>query len=124
MILEPALLFSAGRVLLGGAFLFAGLRNTSSMPVLAGLMAARGVPLAKLAVAIGVGIEIVAGALLVLGLWPAAAAAALILFLVVATPIFHNFWDHTGLERANHINGTVINVALAGSFLMVMTNAS
>lgn len=122
--LSPELLVGAGRVLLGGAFLFAGLRNTRNTQVLASLMAARGVPFARFAVLIGVGIEIVAGALLALGLWTVPAAAALILFLVVATSIFHNFWDHTGLERANHINGTVVNVALVGGFAMVMASAS
>ena len=27
------------------------------------------------------------------------------LFLIVATPMFHNFWDYQGPERAARING-------------------
>ncbi|TIU66572.1 MAG: DoxX family protein, partial [Mesorhizobium sp.] len=44
----------------------------------------------------------------------------LILFLVVATVMFDNFWDHQGPERAARINGFVANIALSGGFLALM----
>ncbi|TIW47924.1 MAG: DoxX family protein, partial [Mesorhizobium sp.] len=52
--------------------------------------------------------------------WIALAAAWLILFLVVATVMFDNFWDHQGPERAARINGFVANIALSGGFLALM----
>ncbi len=108
------------RLLLGGAFVFAGLRNIQNRAFLSQLMAARGVPQAKLALWVGIVQQIAAGALVVAGAWTAIAGAALVLFLVAATPMFHNFWDHQGPERAARINGFVGNVALTGGFLALM----
>ena len=42
------------RLLLGGAFLFAGLRNIQNRKLVASLMAARGVPQATLALWLGI----------------------------------------------------------------------
>lgn len=108
------------RLLLGGAFVFAGLRNIQNRAFLSQLMAARGVPRAKLALWVGVVVQIVAGTLVAAGAGTAIAGAALVLFLVAATPMFHNFWDHQGPERAARINGFVGNVALTGGFLALM----
>ena len=110
----------AARLLLGGAFVFAGLRNVQNRNLLIPMMAARGVPQAKLALWLGIVLQVVAGALVIAGVWTALAAAALIVFLIVATPMFHNFWDHQGPDRATRINGIVSNVALAGGFLALM----
>ncbi|MBN9271360.1 MAG: DoxX family protein, partial [Mesorhizobium sp.] len=89
----------AARLLLGGAFVFAGLRNTRNRAFLSQLMVARGVPRAKLALWGGIVVQIVAGTLVAAGTGTAIAGAALVLFLVAATPMFHNFWDHQGPER-------------------------
>ena len=116
---QNEILLSA-RLLLGGAFVFAGLRNIQNRAFLAQLMAGRGVPRAALALRLGIVLQIVAGALVISGILTALAAACLILFLIVATPMFHNFWDHQGPERAARINGFVGNVALTGGFLALM----
>jgi len=115
----PAFAF-AGRLLLGGAFVFAGIRNILNRPLLTNIMTARGVPQAALLLWAGIVVQIVAGALFVAGLWTALAAAALIGFLIVATLMFHNFWDHQGAERAARINGVVANIALTGGFILSM----
>lgn len=109
-----------GRLLLGGAFVFAGARNIANAPLLKGIMAARGVPQAGLALWAGIALQIAAGLMLIAGLCTAWAAAALIVFLAVATVMFHNFWDYQGAERASRINGVIGNVALTGSFLLVI----
>ncbi|MER8486292.1 DoxX family protein [Mesorhizobium sp. M1322] len=105
------------RLLLGGAFVFAGLRNVQNVTFLTQLMTIRGVPQARLMLWLGIVLQTVAGGLVIVGIWTALAAACLILFLLVATPMFHNFWDHQGPERASRINGFVGNVALTGGFL-------
>ena len=79
----------------------------TNVPLLTGMMAARGVPQAKAALLAGSVLQVVCGAMLMVGLWTTIAALALIAFLVVATWIFHNFRDHEGPERATRINGTV-----------------
>ncbi|RWB60607.1 DoxX family protein [Mesorhizobium sp.] len=120
---QNEILFAA-RLLLGGAFVFAGLRNIQNRILVASLMAARGVPQAGPALWLGIVLQVVAGALLAAGLWTAPAAASLILFLIVATPMFHNFWDHQGPDRAARINGVVGNVALAGGFLALIAQGA
>lgn len=112
------ILIVLGRILLGGAFVFAGIRNLTNVPFLSSLMAGRGVPFARSTLYLGVALQIAAGLLFAAGVAVSYAAAALILFLLVATPIFHNFWDHQGPERAAKINGVVGNVALIGGFLV------
>ncbi|MEW6634973.1 MAG: DoxX family protein [Pseudomonadota bacterium] len=112
----------AARCLLGGALIFAGLRNVQNRKLVTSLMAARGVPQAGLALWLGILLQVAAGALVIAGLWTALAAAALIGFLVVATPMFHNFWDYQGPDRAFRINGVVSNVALGGGFLALIAH--
>ena len=111
------------RLMIGGAFIFAGLRNMANVAPLTGLMAGRGVPQARAVLVAGIVLQIVAGALLITGPWIAIAAAGLIVFVVTATPIFHNFWDHQGLDRGNRINGIVSNVAWVGGLLLIIGTA-
>ena len=119
----PSTLLFLGRLLLGGAFAFAGLRNIQNAAFLTQVMAARGVPQARLALWAGIVLQVAAGVLVIAGLWTAIAAAVLLVFLIVATPIFHNFWDHRGPERASRINGFVGNVALSGGFLTLIAQS-
>ena len=119
----PSTLLFLGRLLLGGAFVVAGLRNVQNETFLTGLMAARGVSQAKLALWAGIVLQTIAGALVMAGVWTAIASAVLVLFLIAATPMFHNFWDHQGPDRASRINGFVGNVALAGGFLTLIAQS-
>ena len=119
----PSTLLFLGRLLLGGAFVFAGLRNIQNEAFLTQLMAARGVPQARLALWVGIVLQIVAGALVIVGLWTTMAAAVLVVFLIAATPMFHNFWDHQGPDRASRVNGFVGNVALSGGFLTLIAQS-
>ncbi|WP_274426684.1 DoxX family protein [Chelativorans sp. YIM 93263] len=117
------LTIALGHLLLGGAFVYAGVRNVRSIPVLTQVIGARGVPQARLVLIAGIALQIVCGALLVAGLWTSAAAMGLIAFLLAATLLFHNFWDHAGLDRSNRINGVISNIALAGAFILVIAAA-
>jgi putative oxidoreductase len=120
----PSTLLFLGRLLLGGAFVFAGLRNIQNATFLTQLMTARGVPNAGLALWLGIVLQVAAGVLVIAGLWTAIAAAVLLVFLIVATPMFHNFWDHQGPDRASRINGFVGNVALSGGFLTLIAQSA
>ncbi|MEO5759272.1 MAG: DoxX family protein, partial [Mesorhizobium sp.] len=71
----------------------------------------------------GIVLQVIAGVFVVIGTWTAIAAAVLVLFLIVATPMFHNFWDHQGPDRAARINGFVGNVALTGGFLTLIAQS-
>lgn len=107
----------AGRLLLGGAFAFAGLRNIVNRGLLASLIGARGVPLPAVTLWLGIALQIIAGLMVICGIQVSLAALMLLAFLLAATPMFNNFWDHQGLDRANRINGFVANIAIAGGML-------
>jgi putative oxidoreductase len=109
---------------MGGAFVVAGVRNIRSRAFVAGLMAARGVPLATVVLWIGIVVQLVAGLALMAGFQTVWAASLLAVFLIAATPMFHNFWDHQGPERVARINGTIGNVALFGGFLAIIAQAA
>lgn len=119
---QPALILVA-QVLLGGAFLVAGLRNARSFANLGPVLAGKGVPLPRIALAIGLALEIGCGALLAIGLWRAFAAAGLILFVILATLIFHNFWAYEDAEKTPHVNAFIVNTALIGAFLLMLAVA-
>ena len=119
---QPVLILVA-QVLLGGAFLVAGLRNARSFANLGPVLAAKGVPLPRLALAIGLALEIGCGALLAIGLWSAFASAGLIVFVILATLLFHNFWAYEGAEKTPHINAFIVNTALIGAFLLMLAVA-
>ncbi|UXN74194.1 DoxX family membrane protein [Devosia sp. A8/3-2] len=108
------------RLLLGGAFLIFGIRNIANIgPLTAGLTARR-LPLPRIAAIIGVALQIVGGALTTIGPFGARGGAGLIVFVLFATVLFHNFWDYKGADRANHVTANIMNAGLAGAFLLVI----
>jgi putative oxidoreductase len=115
--------FVAGRLLLGAHFFISGIRNLGILDLWTTRMEGRGVPQARTALLAGFTVQILGGASVALGLWPALGGMALIAFTIVATVLWHNFWDRTGEERRVHINFNLTNMALIGALLMVVATA-
>jgi putative oxidoreductase len=109
-----------GRFLLGAAFVVFGLRNISGIPRLTAAMEKKGVPQARTLMTIGVGIQILGGAMVATGILAWLGAAALIAFLLLAAYLFHAFWEYPAEERTQHINAMIMNTGLSGAFLMVL----
>ncbi|MDB5587668.1 MAG: DoxX family protein [Devosia sp.] len=103
------------RLLLGGAFLIFGIRNIRNVDGLTAALTARGLPLPRVAAIIGVALQIGGGALTAVGPFGAIGGLALIVFVALATVLFHNFWDYSGPDRATHLNATIMNMGLAGA---------
>jgi putative oxidoreductase len=120
---QTALVFALARLLLGGAFLLFGLRNIGNIAGLTAGLTARGMPLPRLSAITGVGLQIVGGALTAIGPFGIAGGVMLIVFVIFATVLFHNFWDYSGAERATHVNATIMNVGLVGAFLLPIASA-
>jgi putative oxidoreductase len=82
-------------------------------------IAAKGVPLPEIAAAIAILIELVGGIAVLVGWKTRWAALAYVAFLIVITPIFHNFWTMEGAQRmANNIN-FMKNLTILGGFLLL-----
>lgn len=108
----------AGRILLGGIFVVAGLHHLRIVPILTAAVEARGLPLPRAVVLIGTGFQITAGLTLMYGMFIAWAALGLILFTIVASVMLVNFWDKQGEERIALANAFRTNVGLIGGLLL------
>jgi putative oxidoreductase len=111
------LIVLAGRILLGGVFVVAGLRHLMIVPVLSVAVAARGVPFPRTVLLAGTAFQIGAGLALVLGFLTSWAALGLILFTIVASVLLVNFWDEDE-ERIALTNAFQTNIGLIGGLMI------
>lgn len=120
-------LFILAHFALGGAFLVFGIRNIKNIPGLTKALTARKVTQPETAARIGVGLQLVGGALTILGpfvpILGVLGGLALIVFLVLATLLFHPYWEYSGDERNTHVNAFIMNSGLSGAFLLVIASA-
>ena len=79
-----AVLIIVGRFLLGAYFFRSGLQNIGKVDLHTGILAKKGVPMPRVAMWIAVAAEILGGASVALGVFPALGAAALALFTLAA----------------------------------------
>jgi putative oxidoreductase len=107
-----------GRLLLGAYFAWAGIHHFSSLAPIAAGMTARGVPAARAVLVSGSVFQTVCGVALIFGFWPAWAALGLVLFTIVASIMFLNFWSMQGEARAGAISTWKTNLALIGGLLI------
>jgi putative oxidoreductase len=114
------LLLFIGRLLLGGYFLQAGLRNLGKVPMHVGILTEKKVPAPNLALGVALAVQIGGALMVILGLWPALGALGLIGFTIVANALYHDFWNHAGAERTNHLNSVLVNLGLIGGLLLVI----
>jgi putative oxidoreductase len=81
----------AGRVLIGGVFVWGGVDHFLHFGPPLAIMRTRGVPYTKAVLVFGSVWEIVLGAIVIAGFWLVPATLGLVAFTVLATFIMHNF---------------------------------
>ncbi len=112
--------FLVGRILVGGFYIYSGLKHFRNLQAMAGYARASGVPLPDIAVA-GTGVLLfVAGFSILLGYQPLLGIAAAVLFLIPVTLMMHAFWTMEGAARASNLVNFTKNTALLGSALMFL----
>lgn len=117
----PTTLLYVGRLLLGGGMFISGIRNAMSFATLRGFLAGKAVPMPDFALIAGIVLLLGGGGLLAVGIWVPLASAALIVFVVLATALFHDFWTlPKGPERGQKINSFTSNAMLIGGLLIAM----
>ena len=111
--------FLIGRILFGGYFLWSGLQHFLRYAMVTEYAAAKHIPAPGMAVALGGTILVLGGLSILLGAWPRLGGALIILFLLIVTPVMHNFWaaNDPNTARTDMINFTK-NMALVGAALM------
>jgi putative oxidoreductase len=109
----------AGRVLLAFMFVYAGWGKLTGFAGMAGWVASAHVPMPEVATALALVVELGGGLMLVLG-WKARwAALALAGFTLLASVLFHDFWNKSGAELLTNQLFFFKNVAAIGGMLMV-----
>lgn len=120
-----ATIFVLAHLLLGGAFVFFGIRNWRfNVTRLGGILAGKNFPQPQNVVRLGIGLQTLGGVLTLVGIFVPAAGVAgglvMIVFLVLATVLFHPAWQFSGTERMPHTAAVLMNSALCGAFLLVI----
>ena len=113
-----------GRIGLGLLFLWSGYGKIAYTAANVGYMQAYGMPAADILIWPAALVEVVAGAMLVLG-WKARwAALALIVFTIPATFIFHAYWGVPADQVMNQQIHFMKNLAILGGLLSVFAHGS
>ncbi|MFB6107241.1 MAG: DoxX family protein [Haloplanus sp.] len=116
--------FLLARLAFGAVLAVTGVNHFQNPDAMVGYAEAKGIPLASLAVPAS-GVLLVLGGLgIVLGAFPTLAAGALAVFLVVATPTMHDFWNAPDDQRQSEMNDFLKNVGLLGGALAFLVFAS
>lgn len=110
---------TGGRLLLGAIFLLSGWSKLADPAATIGYIQSVGLPFAQLGVAVAIAVELIGGALLVVGYRTKLAAAALALFTLVAAIFFHS-----ALGDQNQFIHFFKNVAIVGGLLQVIAFGS
>jgi putative oxidoreductase len=114
-------LFLAGRILLGGYYLYSAAHHFMAFDRLTAVVAAHHVPVPGLAVALSGLLLLVAGVSFLLGVVPRLGTAAVVAFLLPVTLIMHAFWtDADPQARMSNLINFTKNLALLGSSLMFL----
>lgn len=113
-----------GRMLLAHVFIVAAILKLSNFSGTAAFMSSVGVPAAPLLLAASLPIELAGGLMIVVG-WKARwAAAALAVWLVVVTPLFHAFWGLEPARMADQLNHFMKNASILGGLLLVVAKGA
>jgi putative oxidoreductase len=115
-----AILIIIGRFLLGGHFLQAGIRNFTKLDVHTGVLSKKHVPMPQVSAVVAIAVQVLGGASVAFGIFPAIGAIGLILFTLGASVLYHDFWSYSGAERTPHLSACLTNAALIGAFLLVI----
>jgi putative oxidoreductase len=109
--------FLIGRILFALIFVLSGINHLLQSQAMAGYVEARGVPSSQAAtVASGVYL-VVAGLMLVLGIWIDLAALMLAAFTVSTAILVHHFWTDEAEQREQSMVQFLKDLALAGAGL-------
>ena len=110
----------AGRILLGGFFLFNAFHHFSQVGAMSGYAKMKGVPASKAAVLFSGILLLIGGLSIMLNLYPVIGLSALVLFLIPVTLKMHAFW---AVGDANAKMGETVqfmkNMALLGAVLIL-----
>ncbi len=105
-------------------FLLSGFGKIGGFAQTAGFMAAKGLPMAEVLLVLSIIIEIGAALTLIVGWQARLGAAALFLWMIPVTLVFHNFWAAAAAQQQFEMAMFMKNIAMMGGLLYIMAYGS
>lgn len=120
IVTTAATLILIGRIVFGLFFFIAGARNFVGFKSRIPSKTNYGWDLPPPIVALGFAMQLLGGLSLIFGLWTIYGALLLIVFLVLATGMYHNLFLFHGKERDPHLYLVLVNITLVAGLLMIV----
>lgn len=108
-----------GRIALVAIFVTSGFSKLMGLEGTAGYIASKGLPAPMALAALSGLAEVALGALVAVGFKTRLSAVGLVAFTVIATAIFHDFWNMQGMDRMNNQIQAMKNLAMIGGLLIL-----
>jgi len=109
-----------GRIFLAMIFLMSGFNKITGWEGTSGYMSSKGMPLVSMFLFGAIVFELLGGLSVLLGFRARLGAFVLIIFLIPATLIFHDFWAFEGMIRQTQMIMFMKNLTIIGGLLMVI----
>jgi putative oxidoreductase len=109
------------RITMGILFIVPAIRQITGYQGSVKYFTSLGIPSPEVVVVIAVIIEIVAGAMLIVGWKTRWAAWALIVYVLIATAFAHRFWQFPEAQQFNQLNHFLKNFAVIGGLLYIIS---
>jgi len=116
---SPAVPALIGRILLVLMFLMSGLSKFAGLEGTAGYIASKGLPMPQVLAILAAVVEVVAALMVIVGWRARWGALALIVFTVLASFLFHNFWAMPEAQKMMEQQAFMKNMAAIGGLLLV-----
>ena len=108
-----------GRIIFGGCFLISAVLNYGNIGMHAEVAKRYNIGYPRLMVIASITFLTIIDVLITLGIWTSISAIGMIMFLAVITPLYHDFWRHTGGERVRKLHHTLENGAIIGALMII-----
>jgi len=112
--------FYAGKLIVGFFYLYNGVNHFANLKDVAVYAASKGIPFPEIAVAGSGLLLLLAGILILSGIYTEVAVVAILLFFVPVTFMMHNFWAAGNEMKMIELVNFTKNMALMGSALMFL----
>ena len=109
-----------GRILLAFIFLQSGIEKLLNYDQTLGLMASCGMPEPQVLLPFAIAVLLIGGVMVLIGWQVHWGAAALIVFMLVATYFFHAYWAYPEAQQLNQFHHFVKNLAIIGALFLLL----
>jgi putative oxidoreductase len=109
-----------GRILLAVMFVISGYGKLTGFEGTVGYIASKGLPMPQVLAGIAILIELGGGLAIILGWKTRLFALAFIVFLIVITPIFHNYWAASPEQMQGQQINFMKNLTILGGMLLLL----